>query len=132
MPAVNLGGLFSSIRAFVPALIDQGTPADIVITASMAGMVASAYSAAYAASKAAAIALAKALRQELAAEAPYLTVALLNPGMVKTNLIRTSAARLPSTAQMVAEFVDGGHQALNDMGVAPAEAASWALNALDD
>ena len=129
---VNLRGLFNSIRAFVPALVAQGGPASIVITASMAGMVTSAYSSVYAASKAGAIAIAKALRDELAAEAPAISVALLVPGVVRTDLMRTSAAVLTGEAAMDPNMADVGHQALNDAGVAPAEAAQWALDALDE
>ena len=129
---VNLLGLFHSIKTFVPTLVAQGGAADIVITASMAGMVASAYSAVYAASKAGAIALAKSLRAELQMVAPSIRVALLNPGMVKTNLIRTSAAQVPSGSEMSDDLVKGGHDALNQIGVEPAVAVSWALRALDD
>jgi len=128
---VNLLGLFHSIKTFVPLLLHQGTAADLVITASMAGMVTSPYSAVYAASKAGAIALAKSLRVELAMLAPSIRVALLNPGMVKTNLIRTSAARLPSAGSLSDEQVLGMHGALNQAGVEPDEAVSWALRALD-
>jgi NAD(P)-dependent dehydrogenase (short-subunit alcohol dehydrogenase family) len=129
---VNLRGLFHSVKTFVPALIAQGTPADIVITASMAGMVASPYSGAYAASKSGAIALAKSLRAELQTLAPALRVALLNPGMVKTNLIRSSAAQLPRDGSMPDDLVSGSHAALNQAGVAPEVAVSWALEALAD
>ena len=129
---VNLLGLFHSVKTFVPLLVAQGDSADLVITASMAGMVASPYSAVYAASKAGAIALAKSLRAELHMVAPAVRVALLNPGMVKTNLIRTSAARLPSGSAMSDDLVKGGHDALNQIGVDPEVAVSWALRALDD
>lgn len=128
---VNLRGLFHSIKTFVPKLVAQGSAADLVITASMAGMVASPYSGVYAASKAGAIALAKSLRAELAMVAPSVRVALLNPGMVKTNLIRTSAARLPTAASLSDEQVLGMHDALNQAGVEPDVAVSWALRALD-
>ncbi|WP_319448176.1 MULTISPECIES: SDR family NAD(P)-dependent oxidoreductase [unclassified Mycobacterium] len=129
---VNLLGLFHSIKTFVPRLVAQGHAADVVITASMAGMVASPYSAVYAASKAGAIALAKSLHAELAIVAPSIRVALLNPGMVKTNLIRTSAARLPADASISDELVGGMHDALNQAGVEPDVAVSWALRALED
>lgn len=129
---VNLLGLFHSVRTFVPKLVSQGSPADVVITASMAGMVASPYSAVYAASKAGAIALAKALRAELGMVAPSIRVALLNPGMVKTNLMRTSAARSPGDAAVSDDLVGGMHDALNQAGVEPDVAVSWALRALDE
>lgn len=129
---VNLRGLFHSIKSFVPKLIQQGGPSDLVITASMAGMVASPYSGVYAASKAAAVALAKTVRAELSTAAPAVRVALLNPGMVKTNLIRTSAALLPEGPAMPADLVTGMHDALNQAGVEPNVAVGWALNALDE
>ena len=128
---VNLLGLFHSIKTFVPKLVAQGSAADLVITASMAGMVTSPYSAVYAASKAGAIALAKSLRAELAIAAPSVRVALLNPGMVKTNLMRTSAARMPSVASLPDDQVLGMHDALNQAGVEPDVAVSWVLRALD-
>lgn len=127
---VNIRGLFNSVRAFVPRLIDQQTISELVVTASMAGMTTSAYSAAYSASKAGAIALTKALRAELEMTAPHVRVVLLNPGMVKTNLMRTSSTHLPIA--LAADVVEAGHEALNQIGVAPAEAVSWALKALDE
>ena len=129
---VNLRGLFNCIHAFVPLLVAQGGPADIVVTASMAGLLGMPGNSAYGVSKAAAVALTKALRGELATAAPQLRVTLLNPGLVKTNLMRTSAAQLPAAADMSADLVQGGHDLLNEMGVDPAEAAGWALRALDE
>jgi NAD(P)-dependent dehydrogenase (short-subunit alcohol dehydrogenase family) len=129
---VNLRGLFHSVKTFVPALIAQGKPADIVITASMAGMVACPHSGAYAASKAGAIALAKSLRAELQLTAPALRLALLNPGVVRTNLIRTSAAHLPPDGSMSEDLVNVSHDALDQSGVEPGVAVAWALKALED
>lgn len=128
---INLRGLFNTIRGVVPVLLAQNASADIVITASMAGMVTSPTSGAYSASKAGAIALAKALRAELAATAPYLRVALLNPGMVKTNLLRSSAAQQPEQGAMDSSVVEGSHEALNQLGVTPDEVAAWVVHALD-
>src|SRR5271168_1572373 len=129
---VNLRGLFHSIKTFVPILVEQGVGADLVITASMGGMVATPYGGAYAASKAAAIALAKSLRAELSTVAPAVRIAVLNPGVVATNLIRTSAARLPGGTAMSVELVEGSHDFLNQTGVEPDVAVSWALRALED
>jgi len=128
---VNLRGLFSSVRTFVPILLDQAQPAEIVITASMAGMVASGFSGAYGASKAGAIAVAKALRVELATVAPHLKVVLLNPGMVRTNLIRRSADELGARSRMDADTVRNYHDSLNQMGVPADEAVGRARLALD-
>lgn len=128
---VNLRGLFNSIKALIPTLIEQDLPADIIVTASMAGMVSSAKSGAYSASKAGAIALAKALRAELLTSAPKLRVALLNPGMVQTNLLRTSAAHQPQKGGMDSSFVEGVHDALNQFGVTPNEVVSWVTQSIE-
>jgi NAD(P)-dependent dehydrogenase (short-subunit alcohol dehydrogenase family) len=128
---INFAAVLHGIRAFVPRLIAQGSAADLIITASMAGMVTSQYSGVYSASKAAVVALAKTMRAELQVVAPKIRVALLNPGMVKTNLIRSSAAQLPVSGAMPPELIEGGHELLNQSGVEPAEAVSWAMRALD-
>jgi NAD(P)-dependent dehydrogenase (short-subunit alcohol dehydrogenase family) len=125
---VNFRGLLNSLRVFVPRLIAQSAPSTIVVTASMAGVVASPGSGAYAASKAAAIALTKSLRGELAATAPHVSVAVLNPGMVKTNLMRSSANQQPGV--MPENMVELSHGSLNERGVEPAEAAAWVVDAI--
>jgi NAD(P)-dependent dehydrogenase (short-subunit alcohol dehydrogenase family) len=126
---VNFQGLVNCVRAFTPRLIAQPEPSTIVVTASMAGLVTSPGSGAYAASKAAAIAIAKSLRVELAATAPHVSVVLLNPGMVKTNLMHTSAMQQPGAIQ--SEFVEASHGNLNELGVEPSVAATWVLDAID-
>jgi NAD(P)-dependent dehydrogenase (short-subunit alcohol dehydrogenase family) len=127
---VNFRGLLNSLRAFVPRLVAQSTPSTIVVTASMAGVVASPGSGAYAASKAAAIALTKSLRGELAAAAPHVSVAVLNPGMVRTNLMRSSATQQPGV--MPENVVELTHGSLNERGVEPTEAAAWVFEAIAD
>ncbi|CAA0124490.1 1-deoxy-11-beta-hydroxypentalenate dehydrogenase [Mycolicibacterium vanbaalenii] len=129
--SVNLRSLFGCVAAFVPRLIAQSRPAELIITASMAGLTAVPFSAAYAASKAGAIALAKSLRIELEQTAPSVRLALLNPGMVATNLIRTSAVRGP-LGNGPDPTTDGMHEALNAAGVNPDDAVGWAFDALRD
>jgi NAD(P)-dependent dehydrogenase (short-subunit alcohol dehydrogenase family) len=128
---VNFNAVMHGIKTFVPRLIAQDSAADLLITASMAGMVTSQYSGVYSASKAAVVALVKTMKAELQSAAPKIRVALLNPGMVKTNLMRSSAAQFPKSGAMPVELIEGGHQLLNQSGVEPAEAVSWALRALD-
>jgi NAD(P)-dependent dehydrogenase (short-subunit alcohol dehydrogenase family) len=127
---VNLRGLLRSIGDTVPALIEQARPARVIITASMAGLVASPTASAYAASKAGAVTVAKTLRAELASVAPFITVTVLNPGMVKTNLIRTSALQHGQNALPDVE-VEAMHSALNTYGIDPEDAAGAALDASD-
>jgi short-subunit dehydrogenase len=128
---VNLRGLHESVRTVVPAMLAHGQPGRILITASMAGVVASPLSAGYAASKAGAIAVAKALRSELATVAPRISVTVLNPGMVRTNLMHTSSAWHRHIAGMPDEVVTAGHTALNSLGISPEQAAREALDDVD-
>ena len=95
----------------------------------MACLVSLPSSGAYSASKAAAVASAKALRGELASAAPNISVVLLNPGMVKTNLIRTSAIRQTDAMSTAAQ--DLAHAALNNFGIEPSAAARWVIDAID-
>ncbi len=127
---VNLGGLFNSIRAIVPGLVAQQQSSGIVITASMAGLVASAYSGVYAASKAGAVALGLALRDELGGEAPQVRVTLLAPGVVKTDLMKTSVQVVGENA-LDASLADVAHDALNSAGAEPRDVVEEALQALD-
>jgi NAD(P)-dependent dehydrogenase (short-subunit alcohol dehydrogenase family) len=128
---VNCFALVNQLAAFVPILIRQQSPANIVITASMAGTLGLPSSAAYAASKAAAISLAKSLRGELATSAPFLKVALLNPGMVQSNLQRTSSGLQPSDVAVDQTFVEKSHSTLNGLGAPPDDVAGWVIDALD-
>jgi len=126
---VNTIGLINSIRAVVPILIAQEQPSTVVITASMAGMVTSAGSGVYAASKAAAVALGRSLRAELSQVAPLVSVVVCNPGMVRTNLMRTSAGQLPGV--MDDELVEASHGALNGHGITPEAQAQAVMAAID-
>ncbi len=125
---VNVVGTANCIRSVVPRMIAQPDPSAVVITASMAGLVASPNSGAYAASKAATVALAKALRGELAIAAPHVQVSCCCPGMVRTNLMRTSADALPGT--MADDIMVASHDALNTMGIRPEEQATSILDAV--
>jgi NAD(P)-dependent dehydrogenase (short-subunit alcohol dehydrogenase family) len=124
---VNLRSLFTGLASMLPSMFSHGKPANVLITASMAGLVASPTSAAYSASKAGAVAIAKSLRDELASVAPQIGVTVLAPGMVKTNLMRTSASQ---GASMTADMIDRGHENLNTYGLEPAEIARIAVTAM--
>lgn len=128
---INFWALLESMKAFVPPLIGQDQPADLVVTTSLAGLVSLPTSGSYAASKAAAIALARVLRMELATAAPKVRVACLAPAMVSTNLARTTAAQQPRDLRADDESVERSHSALNTFGTSPDDVAEWALDALD-
>jgi NAD(P)-dependent dehydrogenase (short-subunit alcohol dehydrogenase family) len=84
---VNLWGPIHGVRTFIPRLIEQGDPAHVVITSSMAGMLTVAYSGPYVVSKFAAAALAECVAHDLRAEgAGHVGVSCLVPGSVDTRI----------------------------------------------
>jgi NAD(P)-dependent dehydrogenase (short-subunit alcohol dehydrogenase family) len=92
----NTTSVFLGVRAVVPQMLAQGTPAHIVNTASMAGHIAPAGLGAYAASKFAVVALSESLRAELAEAG--IGVSVLCPGGVDTRLDESSEARHAAAA----------------------------------
>lgn len=84
---VNLWGVIHGIHAFVPRMIDQGGGAQIVNTASVAGLIGLPSMAPYCASKFAVVGLSESLGAELAPHG--ITVTAICPGVVSTEIIRS-------------------------------------------
>lgn len=97
----NLWGLIHGIRGFVPRLIRQGMPSDILITASAAGLIAAPFGADYLASKHAGISIAESLALELQCLGHPIGVAVLCPGFVHTNILRAMQERFPEQMDAV-------------------------------
>lgn len=102
--AVNTGGVVNGLRAFVPALLASGEPAQVLITASLAGLVVFPGGGAYGPSKHAVTAVAQHAAMALAGTP--VRVSMICPALVSTG--------------MSAEGID------------PAHLARDALQALDD
>jgi NAD(P)-dependent dehydrogenase (short-subunit alcohol dehydrogenase family) len=84
---VNLRGVINGIRAFVPQLIEAGDPAHVLITASIAGIVAAPASGVYCTSKFAAVGLAESLHHDLQLSGnTHVATSVICPGMVATNI----------------------------------------------
>jgi NAD(P)-dependent dehydrogenase (short-subunit alcohol dehydrogenase family) len=83
---VNLYGVTHGLRAFVPRMIAQGTPAHILNTASVAGFVSGSGSACYGAAKHAMVRVTEALYAGLREESAPIGVTMLCPGLVRTNI----------------------------------------------
>ena len=128
---VNVWSLVNSIRSLVPLLIDHDGRADLVITASLAGLLSLPRCSTYLASKAAAVALARSLRVELASVAPQVRVACLAPAMVKTNLFRTTAAQEPAAVRKSDESIAESEATQSVLGASPDDVARWVLDAVD-
>lgn len=104
--AVNLWGPIHGVHAFLPRLIEQGGPAHVVITSSMAGLMTVAYSGPYVVSKFGAAAVAECAAHDLAAQGSEVGVSCLVPGSVDTrigwserNRQATTGSEPPSEAQ---------------------------------
>lgn len=89
---VNLMGVVHGVHAFVPRMLAADEAGVIVNTASMAGLFATAELSAYAAAKHAVIGLSESLLYELQASGAKLGVAVICPGAVRTDLMRSDRA----------------------------------------
>jgi NAD(P)-dependent dehydrogenase (short-subunit alcohol dehydrogenase family) len=104
--AINLTGVFNTVQTTVPLIREQGAGGHLVLTSSMAGMIAAAPIGDYAATKFAVGALGEALRGELADHG--IGVSVLYPGVVATPLVGESrAAGMPpaSVARRAADAI---------------------------
>jgi NAD(P)-dependent dehydrogenase (short-subunit alcohol dehydrogenase family) len=88
---VNLTGVIHGIRHFVPVMIEQGEPAHVVNTASMAGLVHG--MGIYGVSKHAVVALSESMFNELRAGNHPIGVSVLCPGWVRTRILESERNR---------------------------------------
>ncbi len=88
---VNLMGVVHGVRSFVPAMIEQGTPAHVVNTASMAGLLHG--MGIYGVSKHAVVALSESLFTELKGRNQPIGVSVLCPGWVRTRILESERNR---------------------------------------
>ncbi len=99
---VNLWGVIHGIRVFVPLMIEQGVPAHVVNTASMAGLISVPYLGGYNVSKHGVVTLSETLHRDLQlAGHGDIGVSVLCPGLVMTNIFESQRNR-PD------ELADGG------------------------
>ena len=82
--AVNVGGVLNGLRAFVPSLLASGRQANILITASLAGLAGFGGIGAYGPSKHTVVAIAEQAALALADSA--ISVTVLCPALVKTGM----------------------------------------------
>lgn len=95
---VNLMGVVHTIRAFIPRMIKQATPAHFATTASIAGLVSAPGSSHYSAAKHAAVRVTEALYASLKETGLPIGVTLLCPGVVNTKIYQSERGR-PSELQ---------------------------------
>jgi NAD(P)-dependent dehydrogenase (short-subunit alcohol dehydrogenase family) len=108
--SVNVLGTVKTVAAFLPALRESAPDAHVVTTASLGGLVSDVRApiGAYVASKYACVGYSEMLRAELAGEG--IGVSVLCPGVVASELMRTSAENRPEAfgAQAAPQLAAGG------------------------
>lgn len=91
---VNLWGVVHGIHAFLPIMREQGTPAHIVNTSSLGGLMGGVpFIGPYVATKAAVIALSETLRVEMQMLGLPIGVSVLCPGSTDTNVMESERVR---------------------------------------
>jgi NAD(P)-dependent dehydrogenase (short-subunit alcohol dehydrogenase family) len=138
---VNLWGVIHGIRVFLPILVEQGTPAHIVNSASLMGLLTGPYGAAYKATKHAVVALSEVLQSDLAERGAQVKVTVLCPAFVNTGIFdaERNARRGPEGAPVETSKMlpaDQLHQQrlrqMAAVAMAPAEVARQAFAAIRD
>ena len=87
---INFFGVLHGVRAFVPHMLQRGTPAHIVNTASVSGLLGFPEIGAYTASKFAVVGLSESLLHDLRARGVPIGVSVLCPGSTATGLAENS------------------------------------------
>jgi NAD(P)-dependent dehydrogenase (short-subunit alcohol dehydrogenase family) len=100
---VNLYGLVHGVRSFVPRMLAAGTPAHIVDTASMGGLVTATYSGPYFTSKFAAVGFTECLAHDLRTTGVPIGVSALVPSLVATGIADSRRNRPAHSADDEAE-----------------------------
>lgn len=133
---VNFWGALHGVRAFVPRLIEQGEPAHVVITASMAGLMTVAFSGPYVVSKFAASSLAECVAHDLRAQGvQHVGLSCLVPGSVDTRIADSTRNRPdepPSETQAPDHYfvADALREMTTTQGRSPEEVADIAFDAV--
>ena len=135
---VNLWGVIHGVRVFTPIMIQQGTPAHIVNTASVAGIT-SAQLGSYTVTKHAVVALSEQLYMELQHANAKVNVSVLCPGFVNTNIIDSERNR-PSELQNEQQAEPTPEQqmreqqlrAMIEAGMPPSQVANFVFDAVEN
>lgn len=128
---VNLWGVIHGVTSFLPRMLEAGSPAHIVNTASMAGFFAPAGMAPYAVSKFGVVALSESLRAELA-DGPV-GVSVLCPGWVSTRIHESERNRPPELTVDRPDRDDTAREAIREViesGLAPESVADTVFAAV--
>jgi NAD(P)-dependent dehydrogenase (short-subunit alcohol dehydrogenase family) len=124
---VNVMGVVNGIATFLPRMIEQGSPAHIVNTSSMAALRSGADMVAYGASKAAVLSLSEALHAQVAGTDVGVTV--LCPSNIESRILDAQRNRPPSRGTRACEPMGTDPPGV---GIDAAHVAAAALDAIRD
>jgi len=135
---VNLWGVIHGVRTFVPILLDQKTEGHVVNTASMAGLLSGPFATIYNVTKHGVVTLSESLYQELKLQHVPVTVSVLCPGFVKTNILDSDRNRLEQLqaseipGDEAAQAMRDGFRVFIEHGMPPAQVAEKVFGAVRD
>ena len=134
---VNLWGVVHGVHTFLPILRRQGTPAHIVNTASIAGLLSGvAFIGPYSATKVAVVSISETLSQELAMAQLPIGVSVLCPSSVETRVMESERGRPAALgAEHRTDTAEAVRVSIRDSfsgptGLAPAQVAIRTLEAI--
>jgi NAD(P)-dependent dehydrogenase (short-subunit alcohol dehydrogenase family) len=96
---VNLWGVIHGVRAFLPRMLAGGDEGHIVNTASMAGLTTAPFMSVYDVTKHGVVALSESMFKELAVTGAPIGVSVVCPGLIDTNIMRSSRNRPEELAE---------------------------------
>jgi len=102
---VNVSGILYGIKAFLPRMLEQGEPAHVVNTASMAGLLGGSAAGIYGATKHAVVRISEALYFQLQALDSPVHASVLCPGIINTRIFSSGRNR-PDDAWAAGERPD--------------------------
>ena len=96
---VNLWGVIHGVRVFLPRMLAGGDEGHFVNTASMAGLTTAPFMSVYDVTKHGVVALSESMYKELALSGAPIGVSVVCPGLIDTNIMRSSRNRPESLAE---------------------------------
>ena len=134
---VNLWGVIHGVHTFLPILRAQGTPAHIVNTASIAGLLSGvAFIGPYSATKVAVVSISETLGQELAIAGLPIGVSVLCPSSVDTRVMESERSRPAQLgSEQRTEIAESVRLSIRESftgpdGLTPAQVAARVLDAI--
>jgi NAD(P)-dependent dehydrogenase (short-subunit alcohol dehydrogenase family) len=134
---VNLWGVIHGVRAFLPRMLAGGDEGHIVNTASIAGLTTAPFMSVYDVTKHGVVALSESMYRELEATGAPIGVSVVCPGLINTNIMRSSRNRPPELADegKAGPAAQAFGQALGDRlttGYPPSEVAEQVVRGIQE